>query len=137
MKSADTNEVKEKKAKPAKKAAATSKVGKKMAAKKAAEVATATPSQYAILLRPVITEKGTSSQGNDNRAVFRVDTDATKDQIKAAVEKAFSVKVVAVNTVNYMGKPKRTTRSMGRRSSYKKAYVTLEKGQKINIIEGV
>lgn len=118
-------------AKSKKAAEAEGVVGKKMAAKRSG----AGLLDYGILLRPVVTEK--SSGVGSSRAVFRVAPSATKDQVKDAVERVFGVKVVAVNTVNYLGKPKRTTSSSGYRAGYKKAYVTLAEGQSINVIEGL
>ena len=71
-----------------------------------------------------------------NTIVFKVATDATKAEIKAAVEKLFEVKVEAVRTLNVMGKTKRTGARMGRRSDWKKAYVTLVPGQDIDFMGG-
>jgi large subunit ribosomal protein L23 len=95
-------------------------------------------SDYALLERPVITEKA-SSIGGENRGgvTFRVDRRATKDQIREAIERVFKVKVDHVRTVNYQGKKKRTMRSVGRRAAFKKAYVTLQEGHTINVVEGV
>lgn len=118
--------------------AASKKIGAKMAqVAKTASSGNASVKDYGVLLRPVITEKSSGAAGGGSRIVFRVDTRASKDDIRKSVERAFNVKVAAVNTVNYMGKPKRTTRSAGRRASFKKAYVTLAAGQTINVIEGV
>lgn len=92
---------------------------------------------YQILLRPVVTEKSARAGGAGNRLVFRVRREASKDEIRRAVESVFKVKVVSVNTVNYLGKVKRTTGAIGRRSAYKKAYVTLQEGQSIQVVEGL
>lgn len=92
-----------------------------------------TTKDYSILIKPVLTEKGAGS-GNP---VFWVDKRAGKDEIKAAVERVFSVKVKKVRTVNMLGKPKRKGQSVGRRADGKKAYVVLQEGQKIELIEGV
>ena len=92
-----------------------------------------------ILKSPVVTEKSvilkedSSEEGTDRNAgqvlTFRVDTKATKSDIKGAVEEIFNVKVAAVRTVQYEGKVKRRGRQEGRRPSWKKAYVTLRKGE--------
>ena len=79
---------------------------------------------------PVITEKATNASGH-NQVVFRVRLDATKPEIKAAVEGLFNVKVKAVNTLRTKGKEKRFRGRLGRRSNYKKAIVTLKAGEKI------
>ena len=93
---------------------------------------------YAVLVRPLITEKGTMLSGM-HKYPFEVRRDANKIQIKQAVELAFSVRVVDVNTMNVHGKTKRRGRyrlaSTGR--SWKKAIVTLEPGQKIEFYSGV
>ena len=68
--------------------------------------------------------------------MFKVATDASKAEIKAAVEKLFEVKVEAVRTLNVAGKTKRTGARMGRRSDWKKAYVTLVEGQDIDFVGG-
>ena len=92
--------------------------------------------EYDIIKRPIITEKLTLIQEQHPNIVgFIVDKKATKPEIKKAVEKIFNVKVKKVRVINMKGKPKRFGRFEGRRSSFKKAYVILEKGQKINFIE--
>ena len=92
--------------------------------------------EYDIIKRPIITEKLTFIQEeNPNIVGFIVDKKATKPEIKRAVEKIFNVKVKKVRVINMKGKPKRFGRFEGRRSSFKKAYVILEKGEKINFIE--
>jgi large subunit ribosomal protein L23 len=87
-----------------------------------------------IIRSPVITEKAlvAKEETQDARQLltFRVDRHATKPEIKSAVESIFSVKVEQVHTVNYMGKMARRGRFEGRRPSWKKAYVTLKKGEK-------
>ena len=108
---------------------------RKKAAKQQEKANTVKVSDYRLLLSPVITEK--SSGGAIRGAVFRVSADATKLDIRRAVETIYKVNVTAVNTVNYMGKVKRTQRSIGRRANYKKAYVTLKEGQTINVVEGL
>lgn len=79
---------------------------------------------YDIIIKPVLTEK--SYDGiSTMKYTFKVDTKATKTQIKRAVEEIFGVKVKKVNTVNYPGKIKRMGKTEGRRASFKKAYVQL------------
>ena len=94
---------------------------------------------YAIILRPLITEKGTSL-AMANKYIFEVDIRANKPQIKTAVEAAFNVTVTDVNVMVMKGKP-RGSRRMGRRSSYasdwKKAVVTLRPEDKIELFEGI
>jgi large subunit ribosomal protein L23 len=85
-----------------------------------------------ILLAPQISEKATYVAEKHEQVIFRVVTDATKQEVKAAVEKLFSVTVNSVNISNVKGKQKRFGRSIGRRSDWKKAYVCLAAGQEIN-----
>jgi len=92
---------------------------------------------YTILKKPRITEKATFQKELANQVVFEVDPTANKIEIKDAVEKIFKVRVKSVNTVNVKGKPKRVDRHFGRRSSFKKAIVTLYEGETIEFIEGV
>ncbi len=113
------------------------KAGGKMSKKAEAQQNAAAVSDYSIILSPMITEKSSLVGGAGNRVVFKVDRRASKDEIKTAVERVFKVNVKDVNTVNYLGKPKRTSRSEGRRAAYKKAYVTLKEGQTVNVIEGL
>lgn len=86
-----------------------------------------------IIKSPVITEKAlvAKEESQDGRQLltFRVDTHATKPEIKSAIETIFQVKVDAVRTINYMGKIKRRGRHEGRRPAWKKAYVTLKQGE--------
>jgi large subunit ribosomal protein L23 len=88
-----------------------------------------------VLLAPLISEKSTLAQEANNTLVFKVATDATKEEIKAAVEKLFEVEVKKVNSLNVKGKAKRTGMRMGRRKNWKKAYVTLAEGQTIDVEE--
>lgn len=90
----------------------------------------------AIIRSPLITEKGTLVNEQANQVLFRVSRDANKVEIQRAVEQFFNVKVVKVRTVNVLGKTRRVGRSMGRRSDWKKAYVTLAEGQRIDFFEG-
>jgi len=86
-----------------------------------------------ILLRPVVTEKATSLQENLNQYVFEVAREANKIQIKKAVESRFKVKVIGVRTMRLSGKLKRLGRFTGRRASWKKAVISLEKDAKIDL----
>lgn len=85
-----------------------------------------------IILAPVVSEKSTFVADKHQQIVFRVNKDACKDEIKAAVELLFKVKVEAVNIANVKGKEKRFGRHMGRRKDWKKAYVCLAAGQEID-----
>jgi large subunit ribosomal protein L23 len=96
----------------------------------------ATPQHYDTIRRPVITEKATMAS-ETGAVVFEVATDATKPQVKAAVEALFGVKVKAVNTVLAKGKTKRFRGIRGRRADVKKAYVTLEEGNTIDVTTGL
>ena len=89
-----------------------------------------------LIKRPVITEK-TTKMMEENKYCFIVDPKANKTQIRQAVEEIFKVKVKSVNTMNTLGKMKRMGRYEGRRSSWKRAIVTLEKGSRIEFFEGV
>ena len=93
-------------------------------------------SNYDVILSPVITEKATLLS-EQNKVVFRVAGDASKDEIAAAVEALFKVNVTKVNTINVKGKTKRFRGIMGRRSDVKKAIVTLAEGQSIDITTGL
>lgn len=86
-----------------------------------------------ILRAPVISEKSSAAQQDKNTLVFKVLKDATKDEIKAAVETLFNVKVEAVRTLNFQGKVRRTARGFGKLSDWKKAYVTLPEGTQLDI----
>lgn len=91
---------------------------------------------YAVLLRPIITEKTTVLTGAD-KYVFEVDIRANKNQIKEAVQIAFNVRVAEVNTMVMKGKPKRFGRRVVDRPDWKKAVVTLVPGDKIELFEGI
>jgi large subunit ribosomal protein L23 len=86
---------------------------------------------------PLITEKGTLVNEEANQVVFRVRPWANKLQIQAAVERLFKVHVETVRTVNYLGKMRRVGRNVGRRPAWKKAYVKLRKGERIDFFEAV
>ncbi len=94
------------------------------------------PRHYDVIVSPVITEKATALS-EQNKVVFRVAPTATKPQIKAAVEKLFDVKVKSVNTLVTKGKSKMFRGIKGRRSDVKKAVVTLEEGQAIDVTTGL
>ena len=91
---------------------------------------------YDTIIAPVITEKATLASEH-GKVVFRVAPNATKPEIKAAVEALFSVKVIAVNTLNRAGKTKRFRGIAGKQKSYKKAIVTLAEGQSIDVTTGL
>jgi len=91
---------------------------------------------YDIIRNPVVTEKSTN-QSENNQVVFDVRVDASKPEIKAAVEALFSVKVKAVNTLVRKGKVKRFRGELGVRNDVKKAVVTLADGQSIDISTGL
>ena len=95
-----------------------------------------TAKHYDTILAPVITEKSTILS-EQNKVVFRVAKDATKDEIAAAVEALFKVNVTKVNTLVVKGKTKRFRGRPGRRSDVKKAVVTLAEGQSIDITTGL
>jgi len=96
----------------------------------------AKPEHYDVIVRPVITEKATLASEN-GAVVFEVAIDASKPQIKDAVESLFNVKVKAVNTTITKGKTKRFRGIMGKRKDVKKAYVTLEEGNTIDVTTGL
>jgi large subunit ribosomal protein L23 len=85
-----------------------------------------------VLLGPQISEKATQVAELNEQVIFRVVPDATKPEIKAAVEMMFKVSVDSVQVMNVKGKVKRTGRFVGRRNNWKKAYVCLAAGQEIN-----
>jgi large subunit ribosomal protein L23 len=91
---------------------------------------------YDLVRRPVITEKATNLSEH-NQVTFRVALNATKREVKVAVESLFSVKVKAVNTIRMQGKMKRVRGRIGHRSDYKKAIVTLAEGSKIDVTTGI
>ena len=94
------------------------------------------PRHYDVIVSPVITEKATNLSEH-NKVVFRVSPDATKLQIKEAVERLFDVKVKSVNTLVTKGKVKMFRGRRGQRSDVKKAVVTLEEGQSIDVTTGL
>jgi large subunit ribosomal protein L23 len=99
-------------------------------------MSTQDPRHYDVILSPVITEKATNAS-EFNKVIFKVATHATKPQIKAAVEKLFDVKVKSVNTLHRRGKWKAFKGRFGQQSNTKRAIVTLEEGQKIDVTTGL
>ena len=99
------------------------------------------PTKYAqerlmtVLLAPVVSEKGTYVADKHEQVIFRVAPDATKPEVKAAVELMFKVEVESVQIANVHGKVKRFGRFVGRRRGWKKAYVCLKPGQEINFAQ--
>jgi large subunit ribosomal protein L23 len=90
---------------------------------------------YKVLLGPHISEKATVVADKDGQFVFRVAPDATKPEIKAAVEQLFEVKVRNVQVLNIKGKTKRTARGVGKRNDVRKAYVRLADGHDIDFAD--
>ncbi|MBI4741752.1 MAG: 50S ribosomal protein L23 [Betaproteobacteria bacterium] len=89
-----------------------------------------------VLLAPQISEKATYVADKHEQVIFRVAPDATKPEVKAAVELLFKVSVESVQIANVKGKQKKFGRFMGRRKGWKKAYVSLKAGQEINFVDG-
>ncbi|MGD0289375.1 MAG: 50S ribosomal protein L23 [Candidatus Binataceae bacterium] len=90
-----------------------------------------------LIIAPLITEKGTIAGEKANQVIFRVRPEATKDKIRLIVEEMFKVTVLAVRTSNFLGKERRRGRVVGHKPDWKKAYVTLKQGDKIEFFEGV
>lgn len=89
-----------------------------------------------VILAPQVSEKSTYVADKHEQVIFRVVSDATKPEVKAAVEMLFKVEVDSVQIANVKGKQKRFGRFMGRRSDWKKAFVCLKPGQEINFVAG-
>jgi large subunit ribosomal protein L23 len=89
-----------------------------------------------VIQAPLISEKGTQRTESANQVLFKVRPDANKIEVKQAIEMLFKVKVVQVRMARYLGKVRRIGRNMGRRSDWKKAYVTLKDGDKIDFFGG-
>ncbi|GBL46378.1 LSU ribosomal protein L23p [Sulfuriferula multivorans] len=89
-----------------------------------------------VILAPQVSEKSTYVADKHEQVIFRVASDATKPEVKAAVELLFKVQVESVQIANVKGKQKRFGRFMGRRSDWKKAFVCLKPGQEINFTAG-
>lgn len=92
---------------------------------------------YQVIRGPVITEKATVQKGANNQLTFKVDRKANRVEIRHAVEKVFNVRVVKVQTTQMKGKVKRVGRTLGKRRDWKKAIVTLARGDNIEFFEGV
>jgi large subunit ribosomal protein L23 len=92
---------------------------------------------YNVLLAPVVSEKSTMIADKHNQVAFKVVRDATRQEVKAAVEALFKVQVDSVQILNRRGKEKRFGRTPGRRAHVRKAYVCLKAGQEINFAEEV
>jgi large subunit ribosomal protein L23 len=90
-----------------------------------------------VVISPLVTEKGTIVGEKGNQVVFRIRPGASKDQIRGVVEDLFKVTVIKVRTANFLGKERRRGRTVGRRPNWKKAYITLKKGDRIEIFEGL
>lgn len=90
-----------------------------------------------VITAPIITEKGTMVNQEGNQFVFRVRPEANKVEIRRAVETLFKVKVEKVHTANFLGKYRRVGKWAGQRPAWKKAYVTLAPGQRIDFFESV
>jgi large subunit ribosomal protein L23 len=89
-----------------------------------------------VLLAPQVSEKATYVADKHQQVIFRVAPDATKPEVKAAVEMLFKVDVDSVQIANIKGKKKKFGRFMGKRKNWKKAYVCLKSGQEINFVDG-
>ena len=90
-----------------------------------------------IIVRPLVTEKTSELQFEENKYTFEVATDANKPEIRRAIEELFEVHVTKVRTMNYRGKKRRVGQQVGRRKSWKKAIVELAEGETIDVFEGV
>jgi large subunit ribosomal protein L23 len=89
-----------------------------------------------VIQAPLISEKGTQLTESANQVLFKVRPDANKIEVKQAIEALFKVKVVQIRMARYLGKMRRIGRNMGRRPDWKKAYVTLKDGDKIDFFGG-
>jgi large subunit ribosomal protein L23 len=90
---------------------------------------------YQVIKKPFVTEKSTLAKDDHNVVAFIVNRDANKIEIKTATEQLFNVKVAGVRTVTVAGKMKRFGKTMGKRSNWKKAYVTLQEGSNVDFFE--
>jgi large subunit ribosomal protein L23 len=88
-------------------------------------------SPYQVLRKPIVTEKSLAAKEHSRMLCFRVDPNATKTEIKEAVQIVFKVKVESVHTSTFVGKTRRRGRTVGHRPDWKKAYVKLRSGEKI------
>jgi large subunit ribosomal protein L23 len=94
------------------------------------------PTKYEVVVRPIVTEKSSAAFQERGEYTFQVHPDASKPQIRVAIESLFGVKVTDVWTSNMQGKEKRMGQTVGRRPSWKKAIVKLREGDSIAIFEG-
>lgn len=92
---------------------------------------------YAIIKKPLITERSAFLKDKYNQIIFQVAVDANKRDIKKAVEKIFNVHVMSVNTLNVKGKVKKFGKFFGKRNDWKKAIITLKEGDRIEHLEGI
>ncbi len=92
---------------------------------------------YQVVIKPLVTEKGTMMLSEGNWVTFRVHPDANKIEVREAIQKIFNVSVLQVNTQIVRGKRKRFGKTMGQSKAWKKAMVQLKEGDKIEIFEGV
>ena len=90
---------------------------------------------YSVIKKPHVTEKTSLGSDSNNKVAVVVDKSANKIEIKQAIENLFKVKVASVRTVTVAGKVKRSGKTLGKRSNWKKAYVTLQEGQSIDFFE--
>jgi len=90
-----------------------------------------------VIISPLVTEKGTIVGEKSNQVVFRIRPGASKAQIRNVIEDLFKVSVVKIRTANFLGKERRRGRTVGRRPNWKKAYITLKEGDRIEIFEGL
>lgn len=90
---------------------------------------------YDVIKKPLVTEKSTLEKESKNIIAFEIDRNANKIEVKDAVEKLFNVEVLDVNTINIAGKRKRVGKNIGKRSNWKKAYVTLKEGSTVDFFE--
>ena len=94
-------------------------------------------STESVVISPLVTEKGTVVGEKSNQVVFRIRPNASKAQVRDVIEDLFKVTVVKIRTANFLGKQRRRGRTLGRRPNWKKAYITLKKGDRIEIFEGL
>ena len=90
-----------------------------------------------VIVRPIITEKTTANQAEENQYIFEVVKDANKHEIKHAVERLFNVKVLQVHTAQQRGKWRRRGAHVGKRPNWKKALIKLAEGETIEVFEGL
>jgi large subunit ribosomal protein L23 len=94
-------------------------------------------STESVVISPLVTEKGTVVGEKSNQVVFRIRPNASKAQVRDVIEDLFKVTVVKIRTANFLGKQRRRGRTLGRRPNWKKAYITLKEGDRIEIFEGL